>query len=362
MNCFATLVAVALTLSFAACSSDDDDDDWKEGATVELANTRAFILNEGTMGRNNTNIIYFDWSTGTVNSSCIYAQQNGKALGDTGNDIITYGSNILVAVNGSNYLAMLNGSAVEKARLSFADYANLGLIRDVAIGSKGIYASSYGGYVSKISYTDSKFTVQDSIKVGSYPEDVLAYNGKIYCAVSGWGADSRVAVIDESNTKSVSYIDVMVNPNNLVECDGHIFVQGYGPYAADWSCPYPWGEITDGTYKELGYGSTIAAGNGKVFTALSKTDWTTNTTSTTFAVYDIKTGTSSSNFFKNAPESMSSINAYSISINPYNNYIYVASGDGYSEATIHVFDASGNYQSSFAANGLCPNHIIFLKN
>jgi len=350
-----------MTAGFTSCSDDDEDDSWKEGATVELAGTRAFILNEGNMGYNNSNLIYFNWATGEVNTTCIYQQQNGKALGDTGNDICVYDGKLLVAVNGSNYLALLNGSGVELDRISFEDYSNLGAIRNVATYNGYAYVSSYGRYLSKIKIDGNSLTYVDSVKVASCPEGVAVIDGKVYTALGmveygKWTYDNRVAVVNANSFNSVSYQDVMTNADNLVAEDGHLFVQGYGA-----SYDYPWGELKDGTYTQLGNATAIAANDGKVYCLYSyTTNWVTYTS--TMSVYDISTGKIDSNHFQNIPSSLTNSSTYSISVNPYNDHVYVAATDYKTDGTIYHFDGDGNYVGSFSANGVNTNKIVFLKN
>lgn len=355
---FGALCATMLCAGFVSCS-DDDDDAWKAGSKMNLPSTRAYILNEGSMDLNNANLALYDWSIDSIYPNCIYKEQNGQALGDIGNDLVKYGDYMLVAVNGSNYVAVLNGSGVEQARVNFGDYANLGLVRDVAASDGYAYVSSYGGYVTKFRLSNNGFTLVDSVKVGSYPEDVLVSNGRVYCTVSGWGADNRVAVIDADDFDTAAYITVMQNPDNLVEEDGHIFVQGYGAYYE-----YKWGEINTqtGVYSEIGSANALATGNGQVYTALSETDWTTYLCNTTLTAYDIATGETSTDFFKNAPAALSTTNVYAISVNPYNGDIYVCATDFVTDGVIYVFDQSGNFLTKFSSNGVNPQSIVFFKN
>jgi len=222
--------------------------------------------------------------------------------------------------------------------------------------------SSYGGYLTKVKIGDSSLTIEKSVELGTYPEDVVVNDGKVYCSVSGWGADNRVAVVDANDFDEVEYVDVMVNPDNLAVVDGHVYVQGYGPFAADWSCPYPWGEIKDGKYTELGNAHIFTAGPGKIYAVLSKTNWSTYKTTTTFSVYDVATGTMDNNYFKNMPEKLATTSIYGISVNPYTDYVYVTTTSYTSDGAIYVFDETGNYVTTFSSYGINPKQLVFLKN
>ena len=92
------LSALMITAGFTAC----DDDEWdptKEGSTIEMAKTRAFVLNEGLYERNNAGITYFDWMTDNVYNSDLYMAQNKRQMGDTGQDIIEENNNIYQSAN-----------------------------------------------------------------------------------------------------------------------------------------------------------------------------------------------------------------------------------------------------------------------
>jgi len=360
---FGGLCLAVLAAGFTSCS-DDDDNSWKEGSKVDIANTHAFMLNEGNMARNNSNLIYFDWSNDSLSTSCIYQKQNEKSLGDTGNDICVYDNKMLVAVNGSNYLALLNGSGVELSRISFESFPNLGAIRSVAAANGYAFVSSYGGYLSKIRINGNSLIYEDSLTVGSYPEGVACLNGKVYCSVSGWGQDNRVAVVDASSFTTPNYITVMYNPDNLVVEDGLVFVQGYGEYDAYYNCDYPWGVIKDNKYTQLGNASCFAAGNGKVYASLSKTDWTSYPYKTvvTTSVYDIESGKTDNAYFTNFPAFESTLSVYSISVNPYSGHVYWALTDRSTDGTIYHFDEKGKFVKSFSSNGVNTNKIVFLKN
>jgi len=367
--------ALALTATFTSCSDDDDDDSWKKGAVVELNDTRAFLLNEGKWGSNNASLIYFDYTTNTVtNTSCIFTQQNGYTLGDVGNDIIAHKGKVFIAVYNSNYITMLNGSGVELARLSFED-TGLGQVRDIAADGNYLYVSSYNGFLSKVRFTNDSLYIVKSVEVGSRPESVAICYGNVYTALGvksvdlnyKYTYDSRVAMVKlsdfEKDNAEVSYIDVMVNPDNLVAEDGHLYVEGYGEYDAYWNCDYPWGEISkDGTYTEIGNAHVISGGDDKVYTALSKTDWTVGTTVTTLTVYDVENGTSDTSYFKNVPSVLATSSIYSISVNPYTDYVYVTTSSYSADGYVYVFDDNGNYVTSFSSYGINPTGIAFLKN
>lgn len=104
------LCGLAVSAAMTSCSDDDEYDPFEYGSKIALPQHRGYVLNEGTSKLNNTCISFFDAVNDTTTSKeyDLYFVQNGKQLGDTGQDIIEYDDNIYVVVYGSNYIAKLN--------------------------------------------------------------------------------------------------------------------------------------------------------------------------------------------------------------------------------------------------------------
>ncbi len=353
------LSALALAVGFSSCSNDEEWNTTGDGKVEMTSSARAFILNEGNMNKNNSNIIYFDWMSGVVNANDLFEAQNGKKLGDTGNDLIAVDNNkLVVAVNVSNYVALLDGYGIEKSRISFEQYKNLGQVRNLEEADGIVYAVSYGGYVSRIRINGNTLEYIDSLKVGVRPEDLTMNNGKLYVTLQGADyKDNRLAVVDR-DFKKVSYATVMQDPVHVYAMSGMLFVQGYGAMYDN-----PWGVYNPSTnnYTEFGKATTLGMGQGVVYLIDSETNWSTYETTTTLASYNPKTGLTDKNFFKNVPAELATTAVYSASVNPYDGSIYLATSDYVSDGVIYVFDNQGNYQRKFSAGGINPHSITFLK-
>ena len=351
------LSAVALSAGFVSCS--DDDDSWNaqsEGSKINMVSTRAFVLNEGSYQANNAGMTYFDWAADTIYNSDLYQAQNGVKMGDTGQDIVlgSDGNTVYTILSGSKYVAKLNSVGIENARYPFD--AKLGDPRYLVEKNGFLYVTSYGGYVVKLNAKD--LTLADTVKVGANPEYIVEKDNTIYCSVSGWGADKRVALIDLADFHTVHYSDVMDNPDQMIVVAGRIFVQGYGA-----SYNYPWGELKkDGTFEEIGSCSKWAAYGNTLYLAYSETDWNTHETTTTFKTYDAATSTlSNESPFKNAPEELASLSVYGMSTNPYNGDVYVMTSDYVTNGRIYHFKSDGTYVKTLEATGISPRKIIFLR-
>lgn len=352
---FAALSVLAVSAGFVSCS-DDDEWDWsKEGSNIEMSETRAFVLNEGSMNQNNAGLTYFDWKTDATYDKDLFMQQNGIAMGDVAQDIIVDDKdNIYVIMSGSKLIYKLSSVGTRQATMTIS--SDLGDPRYGVIEKGYLYVTCYGGFVAKI---DTKtMTLTGQVKVGANPEYIVENDGKLYCTCSGWGADKRVAVIDIKNFDNASYFDVMDNPDRIIEVDDHIFVQGYG---ADWS--YPWGELNTNTGKftQIGNCSAWASYKNTLYLAFSETDWSTYATTTTFTSYNVKSGQlNKSSFLKNAPAALTSSSVYGMSVNEKTGDIYVLTTDFVTNGRIYHFNSDGTFVKDFASSGVNPRKIVFL--
>lgn len=358
---FILLAAIAVMAGFTSCSDDDDWDTRGDGKVEFPTSNRAFILNEGSMNKNNSNLIYFDWSTWAFNTSCIYTQQNSRQLGDTGNDIIVLdeGNRMAVAVNVSNYITLLDGYGVEQDRLSFEQYPNLGQVRCITQAGSMLYATSYGGYVSRIRIYGDRLQYVDSLKLDNRPEDVAYYGGKLYVTIQGDYPtyDNRMAIID-GDFQTVNYATIMQDPNKVIVDNGVIYVTGFGA-----AYDNPWGTFDPrtNTYTERSHASAVAFSNGVAYEANSTTDWSTYATTTTYDVLNTTTWTKDDSFFKNMPSELATTSVYSISVNPFTGDIFLGTSDYRTDGKLYVFDRAGNFQRQVSSYGLNPHAVVFLR-
>src|ERR1700733_6442425 len=142
-----SLLAIALIASVISCKKDD-----KPAPVPPVVTTGVYALNEGSFNGNNTTLTYYDFSTSTPTTD-FYHNANGSGLGDTGNDMIIYGSKLYIVMNVSSYLEI-----------------------DEALTAKNI----------------KKIDLKTASSQPRTPRYIVAYKNKVL--VSSW--DGTVAVID----------------------------------------------------------------------------------------------------------------------------------------------------------------------
>ena len=59
----AIICGLMIAAGFTSCSDDEEDNSWKEGSKVDLPQYRAFVLSEGSYGKNNSHLFFVDPQT-----------------------------------------------------------------------------------------------------------------------------------------------------------------------------------------------------------------------------------------------------------------------------------------------------------
>lgn len=208
---------------FTSCSKDDDDDE-----VIEPAETFEYIyvLNSGLMNGNNASLTRYSVEDKIVTQG-FFEKQNGRRLGDTGQDILVYGSKIYIAMSGESTIEVtdLDAKSIKQIKTE-------GEPRGLAAYEGKVYATYYNGYVARI---DTASFAVDKVAVGRNPEQLTVANKKLYVANSGGldypNYDKTVSVIDIATFKETKKIEVIINPCNITSDDnGNVYVVSVGNY------------------------------------------------------------------------------------------------------------------------------------
>lgn len=226
-----------------ACQTDDpaiEDDVQNPGGQTPTAVKGFYLLNEGNMAMNKASLDYMDYETGEYKSS-VFSKANPElvgGLGDVGNAMGIYGSKLYVVVNGSNKVEVLDADTGK--RIKQIDIDNP---RCLTFYKGKAYLSSYlggvgnasnpNGIVAEIDTTSLKITRR--VEVGRQPEELVAYNDKIYVANSGGYSppnyESTISVIDVNAFTETKRIEVAINLHRLkIDSEGDLYVTSRGDY------------------------------------------------------------------------------------------------------------------------------------
>lgn len=348
---FLSFACLLATVSFTACDDDDDDDDGDE------VTSGIMILNEGVWGGNDASIVLYDPETKAVGSD-IYNAQNGKGLGDVGQDMIAYNNRVYVTVSNSMRLVKLDRQGKELKCIDFP--ADDNQPRYMVAEDGFIYVSLYGGKVAKID--TATLDIQGYVTVGANPEQMVEENGKLYVTNSGWGAGTTVSVINLSNFTKEKDITVGANPNLIVEANDDVYVISYGANCDD----YKLQRLSDNGCEDLDVTATrMAEHDGIIYLANSVTDWTTYVTTNTFFSYNANTKKKIETSFLNltgAATKLTSSSVCMMEIDPNNGDIYIGAYKSFSDnGDVYRFSSTGDLIDHFDSHGKGPNNAVFFK-
>ena len=319
-----------------------------------------FILCEGVYQANNADISAYRSDSMRCTGE-YYLAQNGRYLGDTGQDILYHKDYLYVSVYGSSYVAMLDLEGKELTRYSFS--AEEGQPRYLAADGDYLYVTLYSGQVAKLLASD--LSLVGYAKVGSNPEGIVVHNGQLLVANSGWGYDNTVTVVDIASFEPVKTITVAWNPQQFVLSGDSVYLLANGQYDEFWNCDYPVQhlDITSGEVRTIGNATHAVAYDGVLYMCSSTTDWSTYETTNTFFTYDVAAATIGEEcFLQGDIEELTSNSVYMMEVNPMNGELYVglAGTKFVSSGMIHRVCSDGRLIHRFDAKGANPNQAVFV--
>jgi len=321
--------------AFTACENNDPTPENKPVAST----SGVFILNQGSYPGNNASLSYYDFTTGTTSLDIT----NGK-LGDTGQDMIIYGSKLYVSVYASSVIAVI-------------DLQSLGILKNIEVSDgpqprkprsltsyEGkIYASTYDGNVIRIDTT--ALIVEAVTKVGSNPEGIAAVNGKLYVANSNGleypNVDNTLSIVDIATFTETKRITVGLNPNCVMaDSSGDIYLSYKGNYI-DISCGMQkidtkTDAVTDLTGVSSGQNFTIVDDILYYFDVTYNLDGTANST---FGRYNVKTGQKVSGAIISDRTKINAAGA--IGVDPDSKDIYISDTNYSTPDKVYIFGSDG---------------------
>ena len=305
----------------------------------------------------------------------IFAERNPgvvKELGDVGNDIQIYGSKLYIAVNCSHFVEVMDSKTAK--HIATIPIPNC---RYIEFAGKYAYVSSYAGpveldpnyrlgYVAKVD--TATLEVVAECTVGYQPEDMVICNGKLYVANSGGyrvpDYDNRVFVIDLESFQVVKTMEVGINLHRMVQdAYGNIYVSSRGDYYGTPSKTFIIDsnrDIVTDTLHTLP-NSNMVAGGDSLYVLSTEFNYTTNSYTISYAVYDmVQKRIVSRNFISDGTEKKIKT-PYGLAVNPQTREIFVTdAGDYVTPGMLYCFDRYGKLKWT-AVTGDIPAHFAFTE-
>ncbi|MDR1371027.1 MAG: hypothetical protein LBJ72_13030 [Dysgonamonadaceae bacterium] len=357
-----SLSVFVLSLFTIVLTSCSDDDPINEAPVVT---TGAYILNSGTWGANNTTLTYYDFTTSNVTNN-VYFTQNGRVMGDTGNDMLIYGSKIYYAVAISGKIAVTDkdgvsiGEDIQSVEDGIAQQP-----RHFAAFEGKVYVTFYDGYLACIDTVS--LAIEKKVKVGRDPEQVAVANRKLYVANSGGMAypvnyDKTVSVISVDNFSLLKTLEVAPNPIGVkVDDQGDVYVASVD-YNGNDGALQKIDSKTDAITVIPGFkygGKLSPVSNGKMYVIQAAYDENWNAVNSYFVV-DTKNEKLLTDQFITDGTTLTAPGC--IDVEPVSGNVYIGDSPTYTgNGDLYIFSPAGKLLKKFDAGGVNPVKVCFVE-
>ena len=316
-----------------------------------------YILNNGNWGDNDANIGIYDPATKQYISSAFYAANNQK-LGDLGQDVIVFGDEVYIAMNGSQTIWVADENLMIKKQIN-ADIEGTRLSPRYMTADNGkLYVTYYEGYVGEIS--GSEYSVR-LCPVGPNPEGLAIAGDKLYVAASGGMSypsyNNTVSVVSLSSFTEISSFEVNVNPAKVEASSNgqYVYISSFGNYA-DAAAKLQVYNVHTGVVSDVEYSSVSAITKGAndiLYILCGGYDENWNPLPGTVYKHDMKNNKPLGTF---VTDSTTLPNAYSISAGR-DGYVYVGCSDYVNTGDVYVFNSNGKLHDNFDSEGMNPQKV-----
>jgi hypothetical protein len=348
------LIAIALAASAVSCKKDD-----KPVPVTPKVTTGVYVLSEGSFNANNTTLTYYNFSNSTPVTD-FYQNVNGSGLGDTGNDMIIYGSKMYIVMNVSSYLEVADAStAMSLKKIDLKNSASQPRTPRFVVAHKNkVFVSSWDGTVAVID--TAALTIDKFVTVGANPEQMVVSGDNLYVANSGGitpGYDSTVSIINLNSFTETSKITVGTNPTAITADDaGNLYVGCTGDYG---SIRAKLVKVNTATNTVTGSADT-AIGKIHFFNGLLYVTGGYLGSSNVRTLNTTDFSASSANF---VTDGTAITLPYALNIDEVTGDVYVGDAKDYvSSGEVFCFDHTGKKKFSFSvAPGLNPNTVVFIR-
>ncbi|HLN52170.1 MAG TPA: DUF5074 domain-containing protein [Lentimicrobium sp.] len=225
-------IAMACSLVlFASCKKEPHDND--PIIPDPPKSTAVYILNQGSISGNNATVTMYDLEEKTTVPD-YFSTQNGRELGDTGYDLLIYGSKAYIITNISSQLEVVDAVTFESIKQVPLFNGTIPSQPSALAATDGkIFISAYNDSVYVMDTTNLELI--KSIGVGLDPDALLIANDKLWVSNSGGlsfpNYDSTISIIDPVSLTETGKLTVGTNPFSLqADNYGDIYVITRGNY------------------------------------------------------------------------------------------------------------------------------------
>lgn len=330
-----------------------------------------YVLNEGNMAQNKASIDYYDYATNSYERN-IFSKANPDlvgGLGDVGNDMGVYGSKLYVVVNGSNKVEVLDvdtGKRLKEIKINSG--------RHITFYKGKAYLSTYLGKIGDpnapkgllAEIDTTSLSITRTVEVGRQPEELVAYNDKIYVANSGGYSppdyETTISVVDVADFTETNRIEVGVNLHRLkLDDEGDLYVTSRGDYFDIPSRLFVVDTKTETIKKTFDLAvSDMTIHKGIVYMYSTEFSYKTGKNTITYSMLDTKTETLlDGSFISEAGKKLIEI-PYGIAVDPENDDIIVTDAKDYvTPGNLYCFSPNGELKWKLQTGDI-PSQVTFI--
>ena len=332
-----------------------------------------YVLCEGNMGWNKATLDFYEYAYGEyVRNIFSYANPTvPKEMGDVGNDIGIYGSNLYCVINCSNKIDVLDKYTCEKKY-----QINIPNCRYIRFYGGYAYVTSYAGpvqinpnyeqrgYVAKIDTVTMQ--VVDTCLVGFQPDELEIVAGKIYVANSGGymvpNYENTVSVIDLATFKEERRIPIAINLYRVrSDSRGVLWISSRGDYYTRSSKIYAYDtrkqQLVDSVECPV---SNMWLDGDSLYVVSTQWSYVSMKNEVYYAIIDTRSHELVSNNFITDGTDKDIVIPYGVAVNPITKDIFVTDAKDYvSPGRLYCFDCHGKKKWD-VRTGDIPAHFAFL--
>lgn len=356
MRSIKLILLLLVILSFYACKKKKETKE-EETEVVESSNGM-LVLCEGLFQQNNSTLSWIDLKSENIDND-FFVTQNGRLLGDTGNDMKQYGSKIYIVVNASSTIEILDKKTFKSIKQ--IDMKNGSIAkqpRNIEFNNGKAFVTCFDGYVDVIDTVT--LSISQRIKVGSNPEDLAISSNKLYVSNSGGlnapNVDSTVSVISLNNLQEIKKIVVGKNPGRVhVDSNGDVYVIARGNYT---NIPSRLKRIDSNTDELVQSFSFDASGISTFNNQFLITYYNYNTQQSSVSLFDpVNETVINSNYINTS----NITTLYGVQYDSKKQKIYCFDAMNYTNTGyVHQYSSTGVFEKSYHV-GLNPNSILFYE-
>ncbi|QJD96445.1 hypothetical protein HH214_11465 [Mucilaginibacter robiniae] len=356
----ALVLLLSVAVLFSACKKDHADHPPVINGTAGV-----YVLCEGSYGKANSAITYYDINTNTATAD-IFQKVNNAALGESANDLQQYGSKMYCVVSGikGNQQSFVDVLDLKTCKLikqiSFNATTGGALPRRIAFYQGKAYISRYDGKVSRLD--TATLAVDGEVTLSEGLEGLAVANGKLYVANSANfqytnGKGNVISVVDLNTFTKTKDIKVSYNPISVAAASsGDVYNVAAGDY---YTIPAALTRISSAADTLVKTYTTYSNYSLLSISGTAGYVLTEPYSNPVIRTLNVSNGTLGSSNFITDGTKITTI--YSLTINPFQNDVVITDANSYSATAgkVYYFSADGKIKYSFASASF-PQRAVFV--